>query len=540
MKKVILFTIFCSLLLCCSASLFAHDLTDKEILGIGDYIELRFWPDMITVDCWIGMGDIESLNYRSLMDTNKDGIVSEEEQKAFLDQLTTKVLEGKFSLELDGKKLNDFEIPWGWPVITLGNDAGVKPLRVKINFPFFQRINVSINDWHSIAFKTKNILDKTVRLKIYVATQPKTEVKYTPEEENAVKAMTQGMLMKPGQETGLTMAYRVLTNTPTSNEALKDFIGKDILQAPDATKDKLLCILTEKELDAGIIIIALLIAFFYGAAHALAPGHGKTLVAAYLVGSKGKPWDAVFLGLTVTFTHVSVVIFTGVIALVASHLVNSNTLTALLGIISGAFIIIIGGLMLIKRIKWICTGRSSVGSLDNCHPHDHGHTHDYVHDHSHEHDEEPRRDVGEHAPTGDLSPDSIGIPPRRDVGHDHDHGYTHEHGHEHGHIHSDKISLSTLLPLGISGGMLPCPAAIVVLLMAISIKRIIWGLTLIITFSLGLASVLIIIGLLLVSGNKMLQKFKSAPKIVRILSVIGPLVVTVLGVLIVLKALNDL
>lgn len=531
-KAIILFTILFGMILCGANSLLAHDLTDKEILGIGDYIELRFWPDMITVDCWVGMGDIESLNYRTLMDTNKDGIVSEEEQKAFLDQLTPRIVQDKFSVELDNKRM-DFEIPWGWPVITLGNDTGVKPVRVKINFPFFQNPKVSINDWHSIAFKAKNVLDKTVRLKIYVQTEPQTKVKYTSEEEKAVLAMSQGILMNPDQGTELTMSYLVLSNTvSTSTKELENFFSKgSILQTPDATKDKLLSFLTEKELNAGIIIIALLIAFFYGAAHALAPGHGKTLVAAYLVGSKGTTWDAIFLGLTVTFTHVSVVIFTGVIALVASHLVNSDTLTALLGIISGALIVIIGGLMLIKRIKWICTGKS--GELDNCHSHDHGHTHDYQpdkglaggHDHTHEHNEQhehPHEHVHDHHY------------------HEHDREDEHTHGHEHGHTHSDKISLSTLLPLGISGGMLPCPAAIVVLLMAISIKRIIWGLTLIVTFSLGLASVLIIVGLLLVSGNKILQKFKSAPKIVRILSVIGPVVVTVLGVLIILKALSDI
>lgn len=96
------------------------------------------------------------------------------------------------------------------------------------------------------------------------------------------------------------------------------------------------------------------------------------------------------------------------------------------------------------------------------------------------------------------------------------------------------------MPLGISGGMLPCPAAIVVLLMAIKINRIAWGLAIILAFSLGLASVLITIGILLVSGSRILGRFSSAPKIIRVLAVIGPLIIVGIGLVLVYSSLKEI
>ncbi len=268
-----------------------------------------------------------------------------------------------------------------------------------------------------------------------------------------------------------------------------------------APQDSLAKFLHQPEITPWMILVAVGIAFVLGAAHALTPGHGKTIVAAYLVGSRGTLKHAAFLGAMVTFTHTVSVFLLGMATLFLFQYVVPETVTRVLGAISGISIVAIGGWMLYKRLH--TAGHSH---------HDHDH-----HDHAHQHDHHPH-DHHDHHHCG------------HDHAHDHDH---HHHGvHEHKHV-PDEVSWSGLMALGASGGLVPCESALVLLLSAIALRRVGLGLLLLVAFSLGLAIVLMGIGVLVIYAKNLLPESKrgSHNPFFRWMPVASAAVVLVLGLL---------
>ena len=269
-------------------------------------------------------------------------------------------------------------------------------------------------------------------------------------------------------------------------------------------RDAFTALIATPEMSASILVFAALLAAALGAFHALEPGHGKTVVAAYLVGSRGTARHALILGLIVTASHTAGVYVLGGVTLYASRYIVPERLYPWLGAVSGLIIAALGFALFLRRYA----GR------DEHHGHDHhGHDH-HGHDH-HGHD---------HA-------------------HDHAHGHHHhDHGHDHGHHHhlpaGRTVSLRELFALGITGGIVPCPAALVVLLSAVALRRVGFGLFLIAAFSVGLAAVLIAIGLLMVYARRLMARFQGEGRVVtRWLPLTSSAVMTVLGLAIAGQAL---
>ena len=242
----------------------------------------------------------------------------------------------------------------------------------------------------------------------------------------------------------------------------------------------------DKNLSAGMILFALGTAFLLGMTHALSPGHGKTMVAAYLIGSRGRISDAVFLGGIVTFTHVFSVIVLGVLVLFISHYVVPQKIYPWLGFTSGAIVFIVGYWMLASR---------ALSPLR--------------HHHNHEHTNE------------ETSTDNT----------------LNSSAHSHSHENEKKITPGSLLALGIAGGMVPCPAALVVLLLSVSLNRIAFGLGLIIVFSMGLAIILILIGTLTVTASKFTAHFSSQRKWIQRLPVLSAGIIMLIGISMAFNAL---
>jgi ABC-type nickel/cobalt efflux system permease component RcnA len=261
-------------------------------------------------------------------------------------------------------------------------------------------------------------------------------------------------------------------------------------------------LVSSRELSLGIVLLAVVTALGIGAVHALEPGHGKTVVAAYLVGSRGTAWHAVFLGLVVTASHTAGVFLLGFVTLYASRYVVPERLYPWLGAASGLTIAALGFWLFLQRYA----GRGPLG-----HGHDHGHSHDHEHDH-HDHEHDHAHDSHHHA--------------------HHDHR---GHGHHH---HEMPASPRELFALGLTGGIVPCPAALVVLLSAIALRRTGFGLLLIVAFSVGLAVVLIAIGLLMVHARRFMARIHGdGPVVRRWLPLASAAVITVLGVSIAIQAL---
>ena len=273
-------------------------------------------------------------------------------------------------------------------------------------------------------------------------------------------------------------------------------------------------VIARRELTPGVMLLGLLIAFVFGSFHALSPGHGKTMVAAYLVGARGTTRHAVALGVIVTVTHTLGVFALGLLTLYASKYIVPEKLYPILSVISGLAVFGVGIWLLTSRLRGVADDHSR--SRDHDHTHTHGsdeihlHTADggHTHDHDHTHD--------------------------ADGGHSHGFGHHHHHG-----VPEGPITARSLLALGISGGIVPCPSALVVLLSAVALHRIVYGMALITAFSIGLASVLIVIGLMVVSTRHWFERFPVGEGLLRRLPVASAAAITLIGIMLVIRAVTQ-
>lgn len=275
------------------------------------------------------------------------------------------------------------------------------------------------------------------------------------------------------------------------------------------------------------LLFAVVLAMALGGLHALTPGHGKALVAAYLVGSRGTVRHALALGGIVTFTHTSSVLAVGVVALAASDLIVPGVLTPVLELLAGLLVVALGVRLVAQRWAGVRVGE------DGSHAHGpDGHMHGPD---AHTHESGGRT----HGPGGHTH-DPIGHPYGAD-------GHTHEPGVEDagsgGHVHhhhettpsgrgdADPLGRRGLLSMGVAAGLLPCPEALGIMIVAIGLGRIALGLGLIVAFSLGVALVLMAIGVLLVRSRSRLERLGGlGGRFGRYVPLTSAVVVTVLGV----------
>ena len=275
------------------------------------------------------------------------------------------------------------------------------------------------------------------------------------------------------------------------------------------------------------ILMALLVAFGLGAVHALSPGHGKTLVAAYLVGSRGTPKHALFLGLMVMLTHTASVFALGLGVLFFQRYFAPERIVPVLATLSGASLMAIGAWLFRQRLNALVEAEALAHNQRGHSHHDHAHAHhDHGHDHAHPH-------VHYH--------------------HDHDHhsdegtkGFVHTHSHggvPHSHVLPEgNTSLGGLIALGASGGLVPCPSALILLLGAIALGHAGIGLVLLTAFSAGLAVVLMAIGMAVLYAKERLMRPAAVRdhRMIRLLPVLSSVVVMIVGLLMTLSALGML
>jgi ABC-type nickel/cobalt efflux system permease component RcnA len=213
-----------------------------------------------------------------------------------------------------------------------------------------------------------------------------------------------------------------------------------------------------RRLTFGVGALALLLSLVLGASHAAMPGHGKTVMAAYLAGKHGSTRDALTVGVTVTFTHTAGVLILGLLLSASASLAGESILNWL-GAASGLLIAAIGFSLL--RSAW----RLRHGHLSEDR-HGHGHADGHGHAHGHTHED----------------------------GHGHDHAL----GHTHDHRHPLRNGRRNLIGMGIAGGLVPSPSALIVLLGAVALGRTAFGVALVLGYGLGMAATLTAAGLLLV------------------------------------------
>jgi len=219
-------------------------------------------------------------------------------------------------------------------------------------------------------------------------------------------------------------------------------------------------------------------AVLLGALHGLEPGHSKTMMAAFIVAIRGTVAQAALLGLSATVSHTAVVWVVALAGLYFGRRWDTATSEPYFQLASAVVIVAVAAWVLWRTWRGQPRPRGA-------HEHDHGHSHPHPHDHGHDHG--------------------------------HDHAHPHQHGHEgalerlvhpelqdaHEREHAAEIArrfahrrvtTSQLVVFGLTGGLIPCPASITVLLLCLQLKKLALGATLVLCFSVGLALTMVISG----------------------------------------------
>ena len=361
-------------------------------------------------------------------------------------------------LELDGKRV--LLVPLVRKVSSRPGAGGLPVLRFEALYRAVQTTRAT-----TVVFRDKNFADRIGWKEIVVRADHGASIRSSsaPAESasDELRAYPKDLLRSPLDITAARVEYE-----PGSEPGVRPAL--DGGRVPVRSAGGFESLVGRGHLGVGVVALSLLVAAFWGAAHALTPGHGKAIVAGYLVGSRGKPRHAVLLGGVVTVTHTAGVFALGLVTLLLSRFVVPERLYPWLTVVSGLLVVGVGTSVLWSR--W---------------HHSRAHTH----------------------------------------------GRPHEHEHDHRH------DLRGLLGVGIAAGLLPCPSALVVLLSAIALHRIGFGLALILAFSLGLAATITSIGLVAVLARRAFGRLSFQGRLIRLLPAVSALVIVVVGIGLTVKAL---
>ncbi|MFJ3802282.1 nickel transporter [Streptomyces sp. NPDC090088] len=439
--------------------------------------------------------------------------------------------------------------------------AGLNTLRVECRFTApFPRSTAATLTFHSEGTTTgpgwREITARGDRMTLTRTDVPKTSVSHE------LTSYPKDLLSSPADVT--TAAVHVRPGGPALTAERQDTPGAAILpRGIDRWTQALTDLVARNHLTFGFATLALLIAIALGAMHALAPGHGKTLMAATAAarGGRARLRDVLPLAASVTVTHTLGVVALGI--LVTAGSAATPSVIAWLGIASGLMVLAAG--VNLTRRAWqnripqqahhhghdhahdhdhdhAETEDRQLALVGTAHPHGHGHAHSAEHNHDHGHDHGHTHDHGDgHGHTHDHG---------HDHDHDHDHTHDHDHGHTHSHggfthTHSTAPTLRGTILLGFAGGLVPSPSAIVVLVGAAALGQAWFGLLLVVAYGVGLALTLTAAGFAVVKlGTGMTRVMDKRPRwtahptaalVRRTVPLASALVVVALGAGLVLK-----
>ncbi len=497
----------CLLWVCVPQRADAHPLGNFTINHFSDVL---VGPRLVTIRYVVDMAEIPSLQRLQDADVKGDKQVDAAEKQAVLAQEAARLAPG-IVLEADGTVL-PLTVA-GQSIEIIAGQGGLPTLRIELQLetpaPYHDAgMHLTYHDtndagqlgWHEIVVRNGN----GVRL------------------DNAdvpSQSVSDELRQYPADRLANPLDVRSASWNATLDPSVRAVdTASTLVPAPAPAVDQLGA-LTSGDLTPPVITAALLVAFLLGAGHALTPGHGKTIVGAYLVGSRGTPRHAVILGLATTLTHTAGVFALGLITLFAAAYIVPERILPWFELVSGLLVFAIGVSLVRQRAGYVQRRLRERMRRPALHlAHSHG------------------------MPANAAAPALL----ENEVGGEHQHEHSHAalpHSHDHDHVladwiaghrdhappASDTITLKGLIGLGVSGGLLPCPSALVLLLGAIAIGRVGFGLVLVLAFSLGLAAVLTGVGLLLVFARRWFDHFPTGGLAVRFVPILSALFITVLG-----------
>ena len=458
---------------------------------INHHSSLQFTEENARITYVLDFAEIPTLQQKARLDADGDGKLSEEEANAYLEAEMPSLVEGlrlRAGDEILPLQVRDRSAEYR------PGQGGLPTLRVEAHLladlpkdwrgeahyadqTYENRLGwreIVVRDGPGMAIKNSTVRAKSVSdgLRSY----PRDMLSSPPDVRDATFMLVPGNRSIENETAGRT-AERVGTSFGGVTGRVDELVSVE-------------------RLSTTVIALSMLAAFFWGAAHALTPGHGKAVVAAYLIGARGTARHAGILGMTVTLTHTAGVFILGTVTLYLSRYILPEVLYPWLSVASGVLVVLIGLALLYRHLDSTSHDKKA-GYIHAQHTHPHGDEHSHVH-------------------------------------HTHSHG-----GHTHTHLPADgsKVTWRGLVALGVSGGLVPCPAALVVLLGAISLDRLGFGMVLVLAFSAGLAVVLSGIGLLMIYARKLFERFSFEARVPRMLPIVSASVITLAGVGIALGAL---
>lgn len=458
--------------------------------SVNQYSRIEIEKTKVKIRAVLDMAEIPTFQESQAIDADKDGALSDAELNAYAERISPAYI-SNLTLAVENQLI---ELRAAAKRISLPAGAGNLPT-LRVEWDLTGDLPDSNNEIRRVKFENKNNADRIGWNEIVIGRVSGISVfdstGYGSGVTDELKAYPQETLSSPLAERSAEFSFTA-NAVPANARTLSN---RDGHQSAPIEKDRFTELISVPEITPAIILFGLLIAFGFGAAHALSPGHGKAVVGAYLVGSRGTPKHALFLGLTVTVTHTLGVFALGLITLFASNYILPERLMPLLSFVSGLLVLFIG-LTLFKDRLFSMLGWQTASH----HHHEHGHSHDSeLDEHHHAHD-----------------------------------GLTHTHGGStHTHLPPQNVTWRSLLALGISGGLLPCPSALVLMLAAISKGRIGYGIVLTLFFSLGLATTLTAVGLVFLYAGKFFgSRNLSGNRIIKTLPVFSAFVIACVGAII--------
>jgi ABC-type nickel/cobalt efflux system permease component RcnA len=489
--------------------------TVASLLGnftVNQYAGLTLGGRRLDVHYAVVLGQLPALRELHAADTNGDGVTTQAERDAYVERLAPQLAEA-LVLRVDGTRVPLRLVRW---TTSLPVEQGGFSLRIDVDF-------AATPDWadarpHALRFDNLNYPGQIGWHEIVVAPQPGLGAyagnAFTT---SLTGGLTQALQTLPA---GGPLDERNVFLTVTSGPLPADAVPLAARGAPTAAPrgadpgasvtaratggswiervtHGLVNSISGARLDPGVVFGALCVALVLGAVHALSPGHGKTIVGAYLIGSRGTPKHAVFLGLTVTVTHTAGVFLLGFATLYASHYIMPERLFPILSLVSAALVLIMGGVLLLQRIRAALRPHPAFVPLD--------------------------APAIQRAPL--LTPVyAIGDATR------HSHGGGKPHSHLPPGAAGERVTWRGLLALGISGGLVPCPSALVILLAAVALNKTLFGIVLVLAFSLGLAITLTGVGLAFLYARNRFRGPRATSRWPLLLPVASAATMTLIGI----------
>lgn len=464
-----------------NSAAYAHPL---GLSSVNRYVGVKLLAQEVEVDYLVDFAEIPAYAEIDRLDGDRDGAVTPQERDRYVALFLQQLLPG-LDVQVDGTRLSLRRVGHGMEAPVGQN--GLSTLRVAIELrgelpPGGRRRSVRVvdrylserNGWRELAAESSPWW-RVLSSSLPPSPSAGRGLVYPtdPDDPQAVR-------VPPPRHDEATFVFEVHDGT---ERAASSMDGSMVRRGSARDGARLVTLLRTPQRSVAFVLFALGLAFALGAGHALSPGHGKTLVGASLLGARGRPRDAFLLGATVTVTHTATVFVLAFLALAIERSVGSDKLLRTLELASGVLVASVALSQLPERLRRML-GREPGTVLQGDHSHGHGHG-------------------------------------------------------GHGHVHGlpETLTVRNLVALGVSGGLVPCPGALVVLLAAIGLHQVAFGLALLVAFSLGLASVLTAIGLLFVLARGRFERMSTDGRVFRVLPVLSSCAVFALGALIAARAL---